>query len=59
MSSNCGNGETTALDNIQYTEAFLFDAVDNMFSIVYLPSSFDKNSESAFLISWTILAPIS
>ena len=58
MSSTYGNGETTALDVIQYTEAFLFDAVDNMFSIVYLPSSFEKNSESAFLISWTIMSPI-
>lgn len=60
MSGSLGNGDTT--DNtdevVSYKEAFLFNGLDDMFSHVVLPTTFDKNSSNAFFISWTILAPI-
>lgn len=60
MTGPQGNGDTNVnlSEYIRYTEAFLFNGLDDMFSIVYLPTPFDKNSGSAFYISWTILAPI-
>jgi hypothetical protein len=60
MTGQYGNGQASSALNeyINYSEAFLFNGLDEMFSIVYLPSSFAKNDTSAFLISWTILAPI-
>jgi hypothetical protein len=58
-----------SLYEVVYTEAFLFNQSDDLFSIIKLdmPSpwnastpvgqtGFGKNSESAYLISWTIKA---
>jgi hypothetical protein len=60
MSGQYGNGNTDAIagDKIKYTEAFLFNEIDQMFSAVYLNAPFEKNSLTAFYISWTILAPV-
>lgn len=60
MTGQYGNGNTDATNNefIKYKEAFLFNRKDEMFSAVYLDNSFDKNSDSAYYISWTILAPV-
>jgi len=59
MTGQYGNGETAISRNeyIRYKEAFLFNGLDEMFSAVYLNTSFDKNASSAYYISWTILAP--
>jgi len=60
MSGQYGNGNIIGVEKLTYTEAFLFNELDEMFSAVYLDSShrFEKNSLTAFYISWTILAPI-
>jgi len=60
MTGPYGNGDTDVNLNeyIKYSEAFLFNGLDDMFSIVALPNPFDKNEGSAYYISWTILAPI-
>jgi len=60
MTGPYGNGETDVNQDeyIRYTEAFLFNELDDMFSLVILPNPFDKNEGSAYYISWSILAPI-
>jgi len=68
MAGHLGNGNTDAANEqyIRYKEAFLFNqrsqdgggAKDDLFSAVWLPTSFDKNATSAFFISWTILSPL-
>jgi|GEM_PF-4903142 len=60
MTGPYGNGQTSSASNefIKYTEAFLFNGLDEMFSAVRLVDNFDKNDTSAFYISWTILAPL-
>ncbi len=59
MSGDYGNGATISTDYIKYTEAFLFNNDDEIFSSIYLDDKFfQKNSSLAYYISWTILAPI-
>ena len=60
MTGEYGNGDTevTANEFIRYKEAFLFNGLDEMFSMITLPVQFDKNSGTAYYISWTILAPV-
>jgi len=60
MPGHLGNGNTDSNANqyIKYKEAFLSNGRDELFSSVWLPNSFDKNSAAAYFISWTILAPI-
>ena len=60
MTGQYGNGNTNAAQNevIRYKEAFLFNGLDEMMSMVVLPSSFDKNANSAFFIAWSILSPL-
>lgn len=59
MSGQYGNGDITDPTHfIQYTEAFLFNERDDMFSALFLTTPFAKNAQSAFYISWTILAPL-
>ena len=60
MTGPYGNGDTDVNLNeyIRYTEAFLYNGLDEMFSVVSLPNPFDKNEASAYYISWTILSPI-
>lgn len=57
MGDTLGNGEVTGADFIKYKEAFLFNGQDDMFSMISLNTGFEKNADSAFYISWTILAP--
>lgn len=72
MNSTEGNGVIDASTDgsnlwpVNYTEAFLFNGKDDLFSIIKMdepfpfnpspgtPVGFSKNSESAFLISWTV-----
>ncbi len=54
-----GNADPAKTEYIRYREAFLFNGLDEMFSMIHLTTPFDKNELSAYYISWTILAPIS
>ena len=54
-----GNGSlVSAADKIQYREAFLFNAANEMFSAIYLNTSMDKDPSISYYITWTIVAPI-
>jgi hypothetical protein len=60
MSSQYGNGVITlGTEYIKYKECYLMNTVNDVFSALYLTSTFDKNSLSAYFISWTILSPVS
>ena len=59
MSQNEGNGSSGL--KVNYTEAFLFNSRDDLFSIIRFPypslttpKGFEKNSTLSYLISWTI-----
>ena len=61
MTQTEGNGITNL--PVYYTEAFLFNSKDDLFSIIRFPydpqintppKGFSKNSETSYLISWTI-----
>jgi hypothetical protein len=59
MAQNEGNGSSGL--NVYYTEAFLFNSRDDLFSIIRFPfpsdstpKGFEKNAASSYLISWTI-----
>jgi hypothetical protein len=59
MAQNEGNGSANLL--VYYTEAFLFNSRDDLFSIIRFPfpsestpKGFEKNTSSSYLISWTI-----
>ena len=63
MGTTQGNGSAGV--SVAYTEAFLFNSKDDLFSIIRFPypaiqgetkSGFEKNSDVAYLISWTIRA---
>ena len=55
MAQNEGNGISGL--PVYYTEAFLFNERDDLFSIVrYSPRAFEKTSSLSYLISWTIKA---
>ena len=62
MTGQYGNGVTNSsalpAQLIKYTEAFLFDGNDSMFSMVKLQTPFVKNDSYSYYIAWTILAPI-
>ena len=60
MPGHLGNGNTDAAsaEVIRYKEAFLFNGRNELFSSVWLPNQFDKNSSAAYFISWTILSPV-
>lgn len=59
MSSQYGNGvNTNPLEYITYKEAYLFNELDEMFSGLFLTTSFDKNALKAYYISWTIISPL-
>ncbi len=60
MAGHYGNGVITTIDKfIKYKCAYLFNERDDMFSALYLTTTFDKNPFNAFYISWTLLAPLS
>lgn len=61
MTGAYGNGDTNAGlgEKLYYFEAFLFNGRDEMFSSVRLPSAFEKNSNTAYLVSWTLISQIS
>jgi hypothetical protein len=59
MAQNEGNGSSGL--KVYYTEAFLFNTKDDLFSIIRFPypsettpKGFEKNSTLSYLISWTI-----
>jgi hypothetical protein len=63
MGTTQGNGSAGV--SVAYTEAFLFNTKDDLFSIIRFPYpaiqgeskvGFEKNSDVAYLISWTIRA---
>lgn len=71
MGADQGNGKSTATDNVSpltnrfvyYTEAFLFNNKDDLFSIIRLnlpvtdaadPKGFVKDPNSSFLLTWQI-----
>lgn len=61
MNANEGNGIGGQGDDvIKYKKAYLFTENNEMFSSIVLPteSVFEKNSNSAFQVTWKILAPI-
>jgi hypothetical protein len=63
MAQSEGNGVSGIGSPVLYTEAFLFNAKDDLFSIIRFPPEitqgiskfgFSKNNEVAYFISWTI-----
>lgn len=59
MAQNEGNGSSGS--PVYYTEAFLFNSVNDLFSIIRFPYpsettpvGFEKNNQLSYLISWTI-----
>ena len=58
MSISQGNSSMSGT-GIPYTEAFLFNGIDDLFSHVVLTSPFVKSDSNSFSLSWTLLAPIS
>ncbi len=62
MTANDGNGNASSEQNqmLNYTQGYLFNGRDEMFSCVQLSGdkAFEKNSKFAYYITWQILAPI-
>jgi len=60
MQGTEGNGHENRNADVVYSEAFLFTENDNLFSIIQLEgaSRFNKNKDSAYLLTWSISAAV-